>query len=139
MRKEDLVQWAKMDDTTDNVIEFIGSNNVWNVFENWLNKTAKYQIKLSNKQIMFGILLHCSSLSLLYNPVNSLTQYKEIINLRKTFNVSRLNNLYLMTITYKNTYLAQVDINGLFFLWFGRKSFIVSSAYLTYLAMIAVQ
>ncbi len=45
-----------VDDVTHHFIECSGLNdNIWNVFENWWNRTADYQFKLCNKHIMFGI------------------------------------------------------------------------------------
>ncbi len=42
---------GKVDDMTNHFIDCSGLNNFWNVFENWwsMNRTAKYQIKLTNK------------------------------------------------------------------------------------------
>ncbi len=44
-----------MDNITHHFIECSCLNNFWNVFDNWWNRIATYQIQLSNKLIMFGI------------------------------------------------------------------------------------
>ncbi len=98
-------EMCKEDDMTHHFTECSGLNNLWNIFENWWNRTSTYQIQLSNKLIMFGIYYDDT----FYKNVNYVILLAKWYIHRQVYlaqNVDFFNFLIVLKITWtlKNTY-----------------------------------